>query len=295
MWCPCGDHGTSIGYTNDDGGVVTLANAKQSGQRRSGAPTSPQPSRTSTNPAPIPPTSAASRLVKQKSRNADLSAGDRYCVNLLHGAEEQHVHQGHVAGSRTVTHHKCEEQQQSAPPSEQLQSAVSEGSMPSTKVPSAKAKSNPASSSGLVDLTMDESDLLPAQKPKSKRLRHQEHGTSQPLQTFANPTSEHLCSRDTASASAQWPCSVCTLLNEDLSLQCSACGTIRHAGSRLSHLNTCHPSTHAQSKTHATLPDGSAWECKFCSLMNAVASTHCSACAQWRYSYGAPHASRPTV
>lgn len=295
VWCPCGEHGTSLGYTNDEGRVIVLEDARQPGLRSSGASTSSQPSRTSTTQVPMPSTSAASSLQNQASRDPALSAAHRKSVNLLHGAQEQHVHQEHVPGSRTVAHNKYRGQQQSASLSQQLQPAASRGSMPGTNMPSATAKCRAASSSDLVDLTMDDPDLLPANKPVSKRLRHQQHGTSQPPQTYANPTSEHVCTIDSASASAQWPCSMCTLLNEDLSLQCSACGTIRPAGFRLSQLSTCHPSTHAQSKLDISLPDGNAWECKFCSLMNAVAATHCSACAQWRYSYGTPHASRPTV
>lgn len=294
VWCPCGDHGTNISYTNDDGGVIILDDAKQSGQRSSGAPTAPRPSSTSMTQAAMP--SAASSSGHQKSRDADLSAEDRHSVSLLRGAQEQHVCQGAVACSRTVAHNTCGEQQWSVPLSQQLHSAVLEGSMPSTKMPSAEAKRNPASSNGLVDLTLDDSDLLPAHEPKSKRLRHQQHGTSQPPSIFVNPTTERdTCTLDTASASAQWPCSVCTLLNDDLSLQCNACGTARPAVFRLSHLSTCHPVTRAQSQPHVSIPNGNAWECKFCSLMNAVTSSHCSACAQWRYSYGVPYASRPTV
>ena len=295
-WCPCGDHGTSIGYTNDNGGVIILDDAKQSGQRSSGALTASQSSSTSTAQAPMPSTSAASSVVNQKSREADLSAKDRSSVSLLHGAQEQHVHQRHLAGSRIIAHTTYGEKPGLAPLSQQLQPNGLETSMTSTKVPSTIAECNLASSSDLVDLTLDDSDLLPACEPKSKRLRHQQHGISQLPQISSNLTSEHFCPLDhTASASPPWPCCVCTLLNEDLSLQCSACGTLRPAGLRLSQGNTCYPVTHAHSKPQVTLPDCNAWECKFCSLTNAVASSHCSACAQWRYSYGAPHASKPTV
>lgn len=292
VWCPCGDHGTSIGYTNDDGGVIVLDDAKQSGQKSSGAPQACQLTSTSQTQASVSSTSAASSLVNQKSREAE----DRSSVSLLRGAQEQHVPQGHLAGSRTVAQNKCGEQQGSAPLSQQQQSGVWKASMTSSKVPCATAESGLASSSDLVDLTIDDSNLLPACEPKSKRLRHQRHGTSKLPQTSTNLTSEHMCTLGhTASASPQWPCSVCTLVNEDLRLQCSACGTLRPASFRPSHRNTCHSVTHAQSKPQVILPDGSAWECKFCSLTNAVAASHCSACAQWRYSYGAPHASRPTV
>lgn len=37
------------------------------------------------------------------------------------------------------------------------------------------------------------------------------------------------------------------------------------------------------------------WCCRFCTLHNAAAYANCGACGQWRFSSGAPTASRPTV
>lgn len=37
------------------------------------------------------------------------------------------------------------------------------------------------------------------------------------------------------------------------------------------------------------------WCCRFCTLQNVAADAHCCACGQWRFSSGAPTASRPTV
>lgn len=296
MWCPCGDQGNVVGYTNDNSGVIILDDAKQSDQSSSGAPKPSEPSSTSMSQATMPSTSAACSLAKLTPTDAQLSAKDKHSLSLLHGAQQQHVYAGQVPGALTVSCDNHGGQQQSALLSQQLQPGdLTHGSMPSTKVPGTTARCNPASSSDLVDLTLDDSDALPTHQPKSKRLRYQQYGASQLAQTSAKPTAEPVCTLDQAEAtSALWSCSVCTLLNEDLSLQCSACGTVRPAGDRQGHLNSSHPVAHAQTNPQV-MPRGDAWECNFCSLVNAVGSSHCSACAQWRYSYGAPHASRPTV
>lgn len=285
MWCPCGDNTNIVGYTNDDSGVIILDDAKQSNQSGSGAakPFGP-PSSTSMSQETKPSTSAACSSADPIRKDAQLSAEDKHSVRLSHNA--QHVHARQVPGALTVSCDNHGGQSPSALLSQQLKPGdLTHGSKPSTKVPATVARCNPASSSDLVDLTLDESDSLPSHQPKSKRLRYQQHGPSQLAQTSAKPASEPVCSLNQAEAtSALWTCSVCTLLNEDLSLQCSACGTVRPAGFRQGHLNT------------QSIPKvGDAWECNFCSLMNAVGSSHCSACAQWRYSYGAPHASRPTI
>lgn len=300
VWCPCGDNATIVGYTNDDSGVIILDDAKQSHQSSSGAQKPSQPSCTSNSQSTVPSTSAACSSANLSPTDAQLLAMDKHSVSLLRGAHQQHVHIRQAAGAMTVSCDNCGGQPLSALLSQQLQpGGLTHGSKPSTKVPGATARCNPASSNDLVDLTLDDSDSLPTHQPKSKRLRYQQHGASQLAQTSASlhetPTSEHVCSHDQAGASlALWPCSVCTLLNEDLSLQCSACGTVRPAGFRHGGPSTCHSGAHAQANSQV-MPGGDAWQCKFCSLMNAVGSSHCSACAQWQYSYGAPHASRPTM
>lgn len=262
--------------------------AKQSHQRNSGVPKASQLSRITTTQAPRHSNIAASSSANLEPTNLHLLAADENDTSLLHGGQQQQVLQGNLAARRVMLRDSNEKQQQSARLNQQLPHCVVGGIASSSK-----ARGNPASSSDLVDLTLDDSEILPVHEPKSKRLRHQEQGTSQLSQPFMDPASRHVTVlTGTVSASAQWTCSVCTLLNEDLSLQCCACGTVRPAGFQIRHLASCHSVTHSQPVPSV---DGNAWKCKFCSLLSATASSRCSACGHWRYSYGAPHASRPTV
>ncbi|CAM6127360.1 unnamed protein product [Calypogeia fissa] len=75
----------------------------------------------------------------------------------------------------------------------------------------------------------------------------------------------------TSQEASLWECQVCTLLNKPVSVTCEACAVPR---------------------MQASTKDSKSWTCKFCTLRNAESLSNCGACNQWRYSYGAPTASR---
>mmetsp|Transcript_3432 Transcript_3432/g.6785 ORF Transcript_3432/g.6785 Transcript_3432/m.6785 type:complete len:470 (+) Transcript_3432:359-1768(+) len=76
-----------------------------------------------------------------------------------------------------------------------------------------------------------------------------------------------------------WACGLCTLLNGETSQQCAACESPRE-------LRT---GTRTKSSTSRT------WQCKFCNVQNDSPASHCAGCTQWRYSFGPPMVSRPTL
>lgn len=291
VWCPCGDHGTGIGYTNDDGGVIILDNAssqiEQSDQRGSGGSKIPRSSSDISIQANMPCSTTLSSSANLSSRDARLLAAGSHNRSLLDSSQQQHVHQCDCTAGEVVS--LAVQEQPMAQQKDQLQNCDVKGSMACST-----AGWQPGSgSSDLVDLTLDDAAVLPAHEPKSKRLRYQQHGTSHLSLTS---TSECLSAiGQTASAAQYWTCSVCTLLNQNLSLQCCACGTVRPAGLYCSKLSHGQAVSQPQPVSGAVSFNGNTWSCKFCSLVNAPASSHCTACIQWRYSYGAPHASRPTI
>ncbi|KDP39294.1 hypothetical protein JCGZ_01051 [Jatropha curcas] len=66
---------------------------------------------------------------------------------------------------------------------------------------------------------------------------------------------------------AMWECRACTLLNPPLAPVCELC---------------CTEKPKDASTKYKT------WSCKFCTLENSIKLEKCSACSQWRYSYGPP-------
>ncbi len=60
---------------------------------------------------------------------------------------------------------------------------------------------------------------------------------------------------------------------QPLALVCAACGKEREMGSN-------------------GIPTAKTWTCKFCTLENLDLLDNCEACNQWRFSHGAPVASR---
>ncbi|XP_024375543.1 uncharacterized protein [Physcomitrium patens] len=96
-------------------------------------------------------------------------------------------------------------------------------------------------------------------------VRAQKKGRSNNLST----SDRLIVERDTISGVSEWPCSVCTLYNTSLALACAACGNRKEQ-----------PTSTKE------------WSCKFCTLANSDLLDTCEACGQWRYSYGAPSATR---
>ena len=285
VWCPCGDHGTGIGYTNDNGGVIILDTAKQSDQQGSGGGKPSHPSSDTSTEATRLCNTGASSSANVLSIDVHLPAAGGDSTSWLEKNLQQLAHQrDRAAGGVPSLDSHGKQQHPKVRQKQQLQDCDVEGSVAQTTggwEPS-------TGSSDLVDLTLDDANVSPAHEPKSKRLRHQQDGAPHP--------SDHVSVfYHAASADRQWPCSVCTLLNQDLTLQCCACGTIRPAGLHCSKLSNGHSDNQPQPESRASSSSCNTWSCKFCSLANAAASSHCTACTQWRYSYGAPHASRPTI
>ena len=85
-----------------------------------------------------------------------------------------------------------------------------------------------------------------------------------------------------------WTCGFCTYaMNPAWAVQCMVCRTLQEGtASKPVHL-------HAQHVHGPQLCNG--WTCKSCTVVNSPEATHCSVCDTWRYSYGVPHASRPTL
>lgn len=66
---------------------------------------------------------------------------------------------------------------------------------------------------------------------------------------------------------SMWECGTCTLLNPPLAPVCKVCGT---------------------EKAKDPKENNGLWSCKFCTLENSIKMDKCTACEQWRYSYGQP-------
>ena len=333
VWCPC-DHGTDIGYNTDDD-VIILDGPQQAGQTpatqqaqtatRSGSShAKQQPKATvmqqdsmsnaadtvrhSHGAAVLQPSSAR---IGHARPEANCAAGRAYA-----GAEKIQDRQTALGLGRSplelVSLAKQQQQQQPLNDQQRLRAdpaCTSCSSMPTKQL---------LCDSDLVDLTADDVDVTSAQGPTSKRMRLlQSESNGSPAQlcsmtdtgrgTGSLQDSSHLQTDSACNMPAnQWACETCTLLNAESSLQCSVCGQVRPAQfwpAQLENVDTCEPQhqlpkTKVQDLKNAKVPSETGagkWTCKFCSLLNASAQTNCCVCGQWRYSFGVPHASRPTL
>uniref|UniRef100_A0A0A9D5R4 RanBP2-type domain-containing protein n=1 Tax=Arundo donax TaxID=35708 RepID=A0A0A9D5R4_ARUDO len=93
-----------------------------------------------------------------------------------------------------------------------------------------------------------------------------EPSTSSGFLTVAQDNSSSCRTTDTGDT-ALWECGACTLLNQPLAPICEVCGT---------------------AKPKIATAKYTTWSCKFCTLENSTKLDKCSACDQWRYSYGPP-------
>lgn len=94
-------------------------------------------------------------------------------------------------------------------------------------------------------------------------------GSSLPITLSSSSSSGYQPTHVGGEVQGTWQCNACTLINKPLALACEVCQTPRskEVGSRSRPRN---------------------WACKFCTLANTSETERCSACGEWRYSYGPP-------
>ncbi|PUZ61850.1 hypothetical protein GQ55_4G310800 [Panicum hallii var. hallii] len=92
-----------------------------------------------------------------------------------------------------------------------------------------------------------------------------ESSTSSVIHTAPRDGSSSFRTTSDAGNDSKWECGACTLLNEPLAPICEVCGT---------------------EKPKIAKAKYATWSCKFCTLENSTKLDKCSACDQWRYSYG---------
>lgn len=306
MWCPC-DHGTDIGYNSDDD-VIVLEESQHPQQ----AP--------STSQAQTVPNASSFRRKKQTAdavskqqheNNADavqavkrqqgcglLQPGAKSTVSHQHG-DLQMKSSGQSVSAETQapqahTQRLQPQQQQQQQEGSTQQQAVRRNSRNTHAASSPVVKG--ADNNELVDLTLNEDD----HEPVLKRVRGHKPKAGSTEAQQCKAAGRTICSQDAQDHSVlatHWACSICTLLNADLSLQCAACGQTRPAGFEMaeSSHHHCQMNANLAEPAKAATDIGSSWSCRFCSALNSHQATHCCACDQWQYSYGVPHASRPTV
>ena len=228
VWCPCGDHGTGIGFSNNDGGVVILEDAQQS-EQTSGIQAPFKPSSCSINVddndndkhSMVPSCKIASTvapLANQTQLGSDSSSASK--------TSQQRRQLGRQpTGNSLALPMSGKDWQQPQPVPARQQQAVSDGA-------GSNIHQRQCSSPELVDLTLNSDEWKAFQDPRSKRLKRQQHNGSHPTQMpTVNAVSVAVGHQQQPACSApQWTCSVCTLLNESMVLQCSACDAIRPAG-----------------------------------------------------------------
>ncbi|KAG0513222.1 hypothetical protein BDA96_10G083400 [Sorghum bicolor] len=120
----------------------------------------------------------------------------------------------------------------------------------------------------------DSDDVIILQEPPNLVTRDGKHTKASCSNTFAEPSTSsgiHIAARDDRTSdaldSSKWECGACTLLNQPLAPICEVCGTAKPKIAKAKYMT---------------------WSCKFCTLENSTKLDKCSACDQWRYSYGPP-------
>ena len=334
VWCPC-DHGTDIGYNSDDdviildgpqqAGQTPATQQAQTATRSGSSHAKQQPAAPVMHPGSMSNAAGTVRhshgaaLRQPASATIGHSQPEANCAadRASTGAEKIQDRQTALGVGRSppeLVSLAKQQQQQQLNDQQRLRAnpaCTSCSSMPTKQL---------LGGTDLVDLTADDFDMMSAQGPTSKRMRLLQSKATGSQAQLCNMTdtgrgtgslrdSGHLQTDSACSRLAnQWACETCTLLNPESSLQCSVCGQIRPAQfwltqSEVADASACEPQHQSQSTQVQELkiakvpnkPGSGKWTCKFCSLLNASAQKNCCVCGQWRYSHGAPHASRPTL
>lgn len=219
----------------------------------------------------LSPVQAAAMAAERRLQD-DIWCGSQSCEDLDHRDDDYEVaknfvHKGNDEGSSRVTDN-------STLPSNlwsRKRSQVMDSSLP---------VNSSSSTPKFVDLTMDTPKIrsvMEHQTGSKRRCCGSESSSHSQSTSQAGSSSANLSSVSgslsgdnktlNSEESGMWECTMCTLLNKSLAPICELCGA-------------------QQPKDVSTKYN--TWSCKFCTLENNVKLDKCSACDQWRYSYGQP-------
>ena len=132
-------------------------------------------------------------------------------------------------------------------------------------------------SATVIDLTADD-DHVGTAEPRSRT-----QGSARQITSGAVPQ------RTEAVNGVQqgWQCVQCTMANPMTVQTCSVCGKSRPLGRLIDTVITSGPIKQSEgggaASTGLPAAGGLRWECKFCTLANPAANSHCAACEHWRY------------
>lgn len=350
VWCPCGDHGTDVQYT--DGQVVpsdalqTTASRPQNGTI-AGKQQQLVPPRQTISDKIAQPLSLGSEKPKGSASSVDTP---RSSATSIPGSEVPAI----ASATRPIASNRVSAQHGTQENKFQTQVAQQGLGLPT------------AGTAELVDLTMDDddhsrqSDALKLSNKRARRTSPANCGVGQlqvsserkgfRTQTASNGSQVEPTTLSSASAchagpvhrppadllghpvtgatansvaavgtdysvrnksthslqafsQKQWSCIACTLFNPELSLQCAVCGAIQPANSCTNpevcpdacEHPVCNPGCSSFRPSVQSHSAAGSWSCKLCTAANDPQASHCCVCDAWRYSYGLPHASRPTL
>lgn len=309
VWCPCGDHGTDVQYT--DGQVLPTAQGQSSDttaaiqlglnkqlQSKSGLVANGKPTHV---PTMLPVVTDGAHCRSNSSLPCTAGA-----------TQDRNRSKTHSVCSATDRH------SQPKPATAELVDLTLDDmndvpvQLSSCTVPSKRARhdschiySNPLVSRGFmgnsVQVSVSQSNVIQpieagvvsgkSTQPSMEAAIETQANRSAPVakQESANQASSQI-NRDLMQRHPpkQWTCGFCTFAsNPAWAVQCMVCGTPQEGiASKPVHLAAQH--VHGPQSFNG-------WTCKSCTLVNSPEATHCSVCDSWRYSYGVPHASRPTL
>lgn len=329
VWCPCGDHGTDVQYT--DGQVIPVDNqqctrstaaAEQTTGKQQlphGPPlpvvdrhTQPQvpgkPKQKASRGQHTTPASSAVQLLRQdmqamfpatRPEASHLAAGGlaqsavaaAELVDLTEDDADASTEQAVLPMTNKRPRHTSP---RSGEPNQMQQPAASQGTKQATAEQPQQASVSWVSAQGAIQPQRNPVVPLVAAATSAAML--------QAIPSNALPaTSFDAAGKRTwqTSPPEQWACNACTLLNAAMNLQCAACGGRRLASFALPPAHSgavCNQPMYNRAQASDKMqkqPGG--WRCSQCTAANNDKASHCHICQTWRYSYGVPHASRPTL